>query len=131
MKTKIRDISESGFITYELQAVSCNFKKINLRVVSSFYELQSNFTSCKFILQIGNEITSCEFLFMSCKFKETILRVASCALRDGNLKIFVNELPVAFYELKVYDDKFTSWKFKMIMFTSCEVAFYKLNIYEF
>ena len=36
---------------------------------------------------------------------------------------------MAFHELKVSEEKLTSWKFKMIMFTSCEVAFYKLNIY--
>ena len=58
-----------------------------------FYELQSNLTSYKFILQVGNEITSCKLLFASCellftsfKFKEIILRVASCALWVGNLK---------------------------------------------
>ena len=101
------------------------------------YELRSNFTSCKFILRVGNKITSCESLFASCellstswKFKKIILRVTSCVLWVAKLKILFYELPVAFYDLKVYDDKFTSWKFKMMTFTSCEVAFYKLNVYD-
>ena len=54
---------------------------------------------------------SCKLLFTSCKFKEMVLRVASC-----------------FFRVESLDDKFTSWKFKMITFTSWEVAFYKLNI---
>ena len=36
---------------------------------------------------------------------------------------------MAFHELKVSEEKLTSWRFKMIIFTSCQVAFYKLNIY--
>ena len=50
---------------------------------------------------------------MSWKLKKTILRVASCSSRVESL-----------------NDKLTSWKFKMIKFTSCEVAFYKFNIYD-
>ena len=78
-------------------------KKLNLRVASSFLRvsnLKKNFTSCK-------------LCFVSWK-----------------LRSFFSELPVAFYELKVKDDKLTSWKFKMIIFTSCEVVFYKLNIWD-
>ena len=54
---------------------------------------------------------------MSCKVKEIILRVASCALWVEKLKNFIYELPLAFNKLIV-----------KVMFTSCEVAFYKLNI---
>ena len=57
------DLLRGGFITYELQAASCNFKKINLRVASSFLR-----------------VTSCFLRVTSCKFKEIILRVVSCAL---------------------------------------------------
>ena len=94
-----------------------------------FCELQSNFTSCKFILRVGNKITNCkllfaswELLFASCKFKEKILRVANSVLWVENLKIYITSWK---FKMK----KITSWNFKMIMFTSCEVAFYKLNIY--
>ena len=100
-----------------------------------FYELRSNFTSWKFILPNGNKITSskllfasCDLLLMSCKFKEIIVRVASCVFHVENLKKLFSELEVAFYELKIQDDKLTSWKFKMIIFTSCKVDLYKLNI---
>ena len=54
--------------TYELRVLFC--------------ELQSNFTSFKFTLQAGNKIKSCKLFFTSCKFKETILRVASCVLES-------------------------------------------------
>ena len=64
---------------------------------------------------------SCEFLFMNGK---VILRV-------GNLFYHLEtKLRVSFYELKVQDDKFRSWKFKMIFFKGREVVFYKLNIYD-
>ena len=45
-----------------------------------------------------------------------------------NLKILFYKLPVTFYELKVNGGKITSLKFKVIMFTSCEVV--RLNIYD-
>ena len=86
----------------ELLAVSCdlNFWIYKLRV--HFYDLESKFTSCKFILRFRNKITSCKLLLASCKFKETILRVAarvvSCA---EDLKILFYELSVAFYKLRV------------------------------
>ena len=71
----------------ELWVASYDFKKINLRVASSF------FTSYKVILRVGNEIASCKLLFASCellfticKFKEIILWVASCVLWVENLK---------------------------------------------
>ena len=81
----------SGFITYELQVVSYNLRVAILR--KQIYELQSDFTSYKFILRVENKITSCKLLFARRKFKMTNLRVES---------------------------------FKMIMFTSCEVANYHL-----
>ena len=66
-------VTVCGFITYELRV--------------PFHEMQSNFTSCKFILRLGNKImsckllfASCELLFTSCKFKEIILQVANCVL---------------------------------------------------
>ena len=88
----------SGFITYELQVVSYDLRVAILRkqiyeLQVPFYELQSDFTSYKFILRVGNKITSCKLLFARRKFKMTNLRVES---------------------------------FKMIMFTSCEVANYHL-----
>ena len=61
---------------------------------------------------------------------EINLRVASSVLRNENFKILFHEMPVAFYEWRVQDEKYTSWKFEMKMFTSCEVAFYKWNIYN-
>ena len=76
-----------------MQVVSCDFKKTNLLVASSFLRVVKYFTSCKFILRVENKImsckllfVSCELLFTSCKFKEIILRVASCALWVENLK---------------------------------------------
>ena len=66
-------VTVCGFITYELRV--------------PFHEMQSNFTSCKFILRLGNKIMSCKLLFASCellftswKFKEIILQVANCVL---------------------------------------------------
>ena len=86
------------------------------------YELQSNFTNCKFVLPVGNKImscklffASCELLFMSYKFREIVFRVASCVLWIENLKFH-------FKNLKFHFKSFTSWKDKTIMFTSCEVA---------
>ena len=81
-----------------MQVVSCELGvailgKSVYELQVPFYELQSNFASCKFILRVGNKFTSCkllfvscELLFTSCKFKEIILRVASCALWVENLK---------------------------------------------
>ena len=61
-----------------------------------FYESESNFTICKFILPVGNKIMSSKLLFASCqmlypsyKFKEIILRVASCVLWDENFKFIL------------------------------------------
>ena len=78
-------------VSYDLWVAILRKSVYELRV--PFYELHSNFTSCKFILRVGNEITtckflyvSCELLFTSCKFKEIILRVTSCALWVENLK---------------------------------------------
>ena len=39
---------------------------------------------------------------------EIILRVASSVLRNENFKILFHEMPVAFYELRVQDEKYTS-----------------------
>ena len=76
------------------------------------YKLQSNFTSCKFVLPDGNKImswklffASWELLFMSYKFKEIFFQVASCVLWIENWKFHFKN--------------FTSWKFKTIMFSSC------------
>ena len=49
----------------ELQVMSCDLKKINLRLATSFLRLKSNFKSPKFILRVGNKITSCKLLFAS------------------------------------------------------------------
>ena len=57
-------------------------------------------------------------------------RVASRFLRVANLK---KNLRVANLKKKFFTSCHmfcTSWKFKMLMFTSCEAAFDKLNIYE-
>ena len=67
----------------------------------AFYELKSNFTSCKFILRVGNKIAGCKLLLPSCKFKKIILRVASLFLWVKNLKYLFYKLPVAFYEFKM------------------------------
>ena len=64
-----------------LQVARCDFKKINLRVASSFYELKKNFTSWKFILRVGNKTTSWKLLFIRFPFKKIILGVVSCVLR--------------------------------------------------
>ena len=56
--------------------------------------MQSDFTSCKFILPVENKITSCKMLFTSCKFKKIILRVASCVLLVENLEILPYELKI-------------------------------------
>ena len=45
-----------------------------------------NFTSCKFILLVGNKIVSCKLFF--------------CEMRVANLKKFFG-LQVVFYELKI------------------------------
>ena len=81
------------------------------------YELQSNFTNCKFVLPVGNKImscklffASCELLFMSYKFRQIVFRVASCVLWIENLKFH-------FKNLKFHFKCFTSWKVKTIMFT--------------
>ena len=122
-------------VSYELWVVILRKQIYELGV--PFYEFQSNFTSCKFILWVGNKITSykllfasCKLLFTSCKFKEIILRLASCVLGAENLKKYFTSCQLLFMSLKFKMKKITSWKFKMIMFTSCEVAFYKLNIYD-
>ena len=87
-----------------------------------FHELQSNFTSGKFILQIRNKITSCKFIFGSWEllFKEIILGVAifftSCELRFAS------------WEFKIINLQVES--LRTIKFTSCEVAFYELKIYD-
>ena len=67
------------------------------------------------------QVAFCELrvsFFTSWKFKEIILQVASCISWVENFKNLFYQLPV------------TSWNFKMIMFTSCEVAFYKLKLYH-
>ena len=104
--------------------MSCYFKNWIYELRVPFYQLQSNLTSCNFNLQVVNKITSCkllflncELLFTNCKFKEIIIRVASCVLWVENLKIFFMNCRFLF----------TSWKFKMIKFTSCEIAFNKLT----
>ena len=96
----------------ELPVAICDFKEINSRVANSFKRVKSNFTSCKFILPVGNKIMSCklsfarcELLFKSYNFKEIIFRVASCVLWTENWK----------FHFKT----FTSWKIKTITFTSC------------
>ena len=75
--------------------------------------------SCKVILQDVNLFCELEKKgqVASCKFKEIILWIASCILWVENLKMLFYELPVALYELKVI----------MMMFTGCDVAFYKFN----
>ena len=72
-------IQSKDIVSYELQVG--DFKKTNLRVVSFILRVAKNF------LGVGNKITSCklllascELLFMSCKFKEILLRIASCVL---------------------------------------------------
>ena len=39
---------------------------------------------------------------------EIILRVASSVLRNENFKILFHEMPVAFYEWRAQDEKYTS-----------------------
>ena len=90
------------------------------------------FTSCKVILRVANLF--CEFK-IKLRVPSCFLRVASWLLRVQNLRKQFYELQVVFYELKIYKVYFLScqllWRFKMIMFTSCEIAFYKLNIYDY
>ena len=82
--------------------MSCNCKETNLQVASSLLRnANSNFTSCRFILRVGNKITSCKLLFASYKFEDKNLWVSSCVLWLENTKILVYEAPVALYELKV------------------------------
>ena len=59
-------------MSYELWDATCEFL----------------FTSCKAILWVANLFCELEIKLRvaSCKFKETILRVASCALWVKNLK---------------------------------------------
>ena len=109
----------------ELRVASYDFKKINLRVASSFlqvekkfYELEIYFASWKQNYKLQVVFVSNKLLFTSCNFREIILRVASCVLRVQNLKIFFTSS----------DFCFTSWNFKMILFMGCEVVFYKLTI---
>ena len=74
---------------------------------------------------------SCKLLFSSCKFKKITLRVKSCIYKLKiwklnliyDLTIGFNDLTIVFYDLNFQNDKFTNWKFKMIIFTSCEVGF--------
>ena len=80
-----------------MQVVSCDFKKINLRVASSFLRVANIFCG----LEIKLRVASYFLQVTSYKFKEIILRVASCALWAENLKKLFKELPVAFHELKV------------------------------
>ena len=61
----------------------------------------SNFTSYKFILRVGNKITSCKLLFASYKFEDKNLWVVSCVLWLENAKILAYEAAVALYDLKV------------------------------
>ena len=95
---------------YEFLFKDC---KVILGVVNLFCEMK--------IKLVDNEL---QVAFFELLFKEIILQVASCVLWNGNY-----EMPVAFYESKVQDEKYTRWKFE-IMFRSCEVVFYKLNIYD-
>ena len=74
-----------------------------------FYELQSNFTSCNFILRVENKIASSKSRFTSCKFKEIVLRVASCVLWVENLKILFYKLPVDFYKSNIYGANYTNY----------------------
>ena len=103
---KSKDRINGGFITYELQVVSYELWVVILRIWIyklrvSFYKLQSNFTNCKFILRVGNKITSCKLLFASCKFKEIVLQVASCELRVVSRDFKKINLRVASYFLWV------------------------------
>ena len=77
---------------------------------NSFYELQSNFTSCKFILPVASKIKSfklpfaiCELLFTSCK---VILQVANlfCKLQ---IKLQVLQIKLHFESCELL---FTSYK---------------------
>ena len=92
----------SGFITYELQVVS--YELWNAILENKFRSSEFIFTSFKFVLRIGKNITSCkllfvscEFLFTSCKSKEII--VTSCVLWVENLKVLFYEQPDGVYEL--------------------------------
>ena len=92
----------------ELRVASYDFKKINLRVASSFlqvekkfYELEIYFASWKQNYKLQVVFVSYKLLFTSCNFREIILRVASCVLRAEHLKTLFYELRVSFYELKV------------------------------
>ena len=98
----------SAFITYELQVVNYELwaailRKWNYELRVPFYELKSNCTSCKFVLRVGNKITSCkllyascELLFTSCKFKKIILRVATCVLWVENWKKNISKVASCF-----------------------------------
>ena len=80
----------------------------------SFYWLQSNFTSCKFILRVGNKISRFELLFMSSKFQKIILWIASCFFMSWKFKIMnLRAERLKWWCLRVAKLSFTSWTFKM------------------
>ena len=62
--------------SFELRVASCNFRKINLRVVSSFLRIANLF--CE--LEIKLRVVSCFLRVASWRFKEILLRVASSVL---------------------------------------------------
>ena len=92
----------------ELRFSSCNFKKIKLRVVSSFLRVANLFHGFEIKLRVLScFFSSCEFLFKSSKLKKIILRVSSCILWvENNFTIWKKYFAI---------DQllFTSWTFKM------------------
>ena len=91
-------------ISYELQVVSWYFKKINLRVLSYFWELQSQknkftssrlyFSSCLAVLRVENLFYVLKTFFMNCfLFESRALLISNTFITNLKLRFGCDFLP--------------------------------------